>query len=134
MEKVKLPLEEDPKNLDQFKTELKQKPRRDWTLGELQKFCYNTDMCSQECPFVDLCDKFWNDVAPGSWRVASIFTERDRNDAHKVREMFGRDGILCRRGKYLTFNGTTINNTLFPGLADGEVTRLEEILEEEYAD
>ena len=131
MEKVKLPVEEDPKDLEQFKTELKQKSCRDWTLGELQKFCRNTKMCSQECPFVDICDKFWDDVIPSDWKLASIFTERDRNDAHKVREMFGRDGKLYRQGEILTFSGTAINNTLFPGLADGEETCLTEILEGE---
>ena len=134
MEKVKLPLEEDPKDLEQFKTELRQKPRRDWTLGELQKFCQNAQMCSQECPFVDLCDKIWDAIAPGDWKVTSIFTERDRNDAYKVREMFCCDGRLYRQGKILTFSGTPINNTLFPGLADGEEISLKEILEEKNAD
>lgn len=136
MERIKLPLEEDsrikdPKDLERFKAELKQKPCRDWTLGELQKFCQNTKMCSQECPVVVLCDKFWDYIIPGDWKLPSTFTERDRNDAYKVREMFCRDGRLCRQGEILTFNGTVINNALFPGLADGEQTCLKEILEEE---
>ena len=127
-------LENKEDDLEQFKTELKQKPRRDWTLGEVQKFCQNTQMCSQECPLVDLCDKYWDAIAPGGWKVTSIFTERDRNDAHKVREMFCCDGQLFRQGKILTFNGTAINDTLFPGLADGEQIYLKDILEEKDAD
>lgn len=83
MERIKLPLEENPKDLERFKAELKQKPCRDWTLGELQKFCQNTNMCSQECPVVDLCDKFWDYIIPGDWKLPSTFTERDRNDAYE---------------------------------------------------
>ena len=113
--------------VDKFCTE-------DGYYGELQKFCQNTKMCSQECPFVNLCDKIWEYNIPSDWKLASIFTEQDRNDAHKVREMFCRDGRLYRQGKILTFSGTAINNTLFPGLADGEQTCLKEILEGEHAD
>ena len=83
---------------------------------------------------MDLCDKFWEYNIPSDWKLASIFTERDRNDARKVKEMFCRDGRLYRQGKILTFSGTAINNTLFPGLADGEQTCLREILEEKDAD
>lgn len=137
MKRVELPVVEDSKDIKRFKAELKQKPCRDWTLGELQKFCQNTKMCSQECPVVDLCNKIWDDIIPsipGDWKLASTFTERDRNDAYKVREMFCRDGRLYRQGKILTFNGTVINNALFPGLADGEQTCLKEILEEKDTD
>lgn len=134
MEKVKLPLEKDPKDLEQFRVELKKKPIRDWTLGELQKFCQNTQMCSQECPLATLCDNCWGDLAPGSWRVGSQFTEQDRDDAHKVMEIFGCNGKVRRREKTLLFNETIINYRLFPGLVDGEEVGLKEILEEENAD
>ena len=127
-------LENKEEDLEQFKAELKQKPRRDWTLGELQKFCQNTQLCSLECPFWRFCDQSWGDNIPSDWRLGSIFTERDRNDAHKAKEIFNCDGRLYREGKILTFNGTVINNTLFPGLANGEQTCLTEILEGKDAD
>lgn len=122
-------MENEEENIEQFKVELKQKPVRDWTLGELRKFCQNTQMCSQECPFVTLCDRSWETEVPGDWQLGSQFREQDQNDAHKVMEIFGCDGRLKRRGKVLLFNGTTINYRLFPGLADGEEVGLKEILE-----
>ena len=134
MDERNIELEDKEEDIEQFKTELRQKPRRDWTLGELQKFCQNTQMCSQECPFWKLCDRSWEDSVPGDWRLGSQFREQDRNDAHKVVEIFGCTGRLKRQGRALTFNGTPINHLLFPGLADGEEIWLKEILEEEYAD
>ena len=128
-------LENKEEDIERFRMELRQKPHRDWTLGELQKFCQNTQHCSQECPFTSLCDQVWVGFkVPGDWRLESQFTEQDRNDAHKVVEIFGCNGRLKRQGKALLFNGTSINHLLFPGLADGEEVWLKEILEEEYAD
>lgn len=130
-----LSTEDSAEDIERFKAELKQKSLRDWTLGELQKFCQNTQMCSQECPFTNLCDQVWVDSkVPGEWRLGSQFKEQDRNDAHKVMEIFGCDGRLKRRGKALLFNGTIINYWLFPGLADGEEVWLKEILEDRDAD
>lgn len=125
-------LEDKEEDIERFRAELMKKPRRDWTLGELQKFCQNTQHCSQECPFTTLCDQVWvESQTPGDWRLGSQFKEQDRNDAHKVVEIFGCNGKLKRRGKALLFNGTSINHLLFPGLADGEEVWLKEILEEE---
>ena len=128
-------LENKEEDIEQFKTELKQKPRREWTLGELQKFCRNTQMCSQECPFTSLCDQVWVGFkVPGDWRLGSQFKEQDWNDAHKVMEIFGRNGRLKRQGRALTLNGTSINHLLFPGLANGEEVWLKKILEDRDAD
>ena len=134
MDERNIELEDKEDDLEQFKTELRQKPRRDWTLGELQKFCQNTQMCSQECPFWKLCDRSWEDNVPGDWRLGSQFREQDRNDAHKIMEIFEGGGKVRRKGRSLLFNGIVINPRLFPGLVDGEEVRLKEILEEEYAD
>lgn len=117
------------------------KPLKDWTLGELQEWCYqyrkaHTDKpCEQTCPIYQrgICRCEW--VYEWDLEGKPRFTEQEVEDAKTIKRVFGRDGTIKRYSKAvtepystLTFDHLYISENLFPSLHPDESVTLDEII------
>ena len=120
------------------------KPLKDWTLGELQEWCYqyrkaHTDKpCEQACPIYQrgICRCEW--VYEWDLEGKPRFTEQDIKDAKMIKSVFGKSGTIKRYDKAttepystLTFNNIYINENMFPSIKEGQEYSLNEIIGEE---
>ena len=114
------------------------KPLKDWTLEEAQKYCGKTDcedcIFDTDSPEVSRCPMSGN---PSTWRFIRKprWTEQEVEDAKAVNRVFGRDGAIERYSKAITepysnlvFDQLYINEELFPSLRPGESVALSEII------
>lgn len=104
------------------------KPLKDWTLGELQKYCKITqcvDCCiGLWCKNLDECPSEWNLSEPPRW------TEQDKEDAKMIkRVLFWANEVSRDEDKILlTLDGFLLNKELLPSLNPGERVTLDEII------
>lgn len=111
------------------------KPLKDWTLEELQKYCKITqcvDCCiGLWCKNLDECPSEWNLSEPPRW------TEQDKEDARKIKAIFPDNYSLDvsrlddGRLKLVIIQSLSfilINDELLPSLKPGESATLYEII------
>ena len=120
------------------------KPLKDWTLLDVQKYCKTqrspTERCSA-CKIKKFCDKYLgrkgDAASPKYWDLSEKprFTEQEVEDAKTVRRVFGRDGTIERHNKALAapysnlvFDHLYINEDLFPSIRPGQSYTLDEII------
>ena len=107
------------------------KPLKDWTLGELQKYCKITqcvDCCiGLWCKNLDECPSDWNLSEPPRW------TEQDKEDAKMIkRVLFWVNEVSRDEDKFLLMlDGFLLNKELLPSLKPGESVTLDEIIGDE---
>ena len=107
------------------------KPLKDWTLGELQKYCKITqcvDCCiGLWCKNLDECPSEWNLSEPPRW------TEQDKEDAKMIkRVLFWVNEVSRDEDKFLLMlDGFLLNKELLPSLKPGERVTLDEIIGDE---
>ena len=107
------------------------KPLKDWTLGELQKYCKIT-----QC--VDCCIGLWCknlDEYPSEWNLSEPprWTEQDKEDAKMIkRVLFWVNEVSRDEDKFLLMlDGFLLNKELLPSLKPGERVTLDEIIGDE---
>ena len=117
--------------IDQVKEANMDKPLRDWTLGEVQKYCRSVgcETCrlkKGDCPI---------NSSPNIWDLSEKprFTQQEVEDAKTIRHVFGRDGIIKRTPNLgerstLLFDHLYINPDLFPSIKAGQEHTLDEII------
>lgn len=107
------------------------KPLKDWTLGELQKYCKITqcvDCCiGLWCKNLDECPSEWNLSEPPRW------TEQDKEDAKMIkRVLFWVNEVSRDEDKFLLMlDGFLLNKELLPSLKPGESVTLDKIIGDE---
>ena len=100
------------------------KPLKDWTLGECQEWCSCYTRCPGKCPLFNFCKQLQNE--PGKWELNDKprWTEQDKEDALMVKRVFGEHQIGVRRdylGQLFTIAEkgcptTAINRDMFPSV------------------
>lgn len=107
------------------------KPLKDWTLGELQKYCKIT-----QC--VDCCIGLWCknlDECPSEWNLSESprWTEQDKEGAKMIkRVLFWVNEVSRDEDKFLLMlGGFLLNKELLPSLNLGESATLDEIIGDE---
>lgn len=115
------------------------KPLKDWTLGEMQAYCNNTD-CKNACWLYGRhCYCPFLVEAPGDWDLSTPprWTAEDIADAKAVKRVHPWAVRVCRDELggvhiYDRIGGNIgINVVLLPGLRTGETVDLQEILDAE---
>lgn len=115
------------------------KPLKDWTLGEMQAYCNNTD-CANACWLYERhCYCPFLGEAPGDWDLSTPprWTAEDIADAKAVKRVLPWALRVCmgaHGSKYICdSNGENrgINAVLFPDLRMGETVDLQDILDAE---
>ena len=125
------------------------KPLKDWTLGELQEWCYqyrkaHTDKpCEQACPIYQrgICRCEW--VHEWDLDEKPRFTEQEVEDAKTIKRMFGTDNfthihkdedgwteMMDGPGEDWTIGWCSIGmeEGMFPSIRPGETVTLDEII------
>lgn len=111
------------------------KPLKDWTLSEVQKYCKIT-----QC--VDCCINLWcrsADECPSEWDLSEPprWTEQDKEDARKIKAMFPAGVALeivrletgtLRLVIVYELSIIPLNKNLLPSLKPGERATLDEII------
>ena len=104
------------------------KPLKDWTLGEVQKYCKIT-----QC--VDCCIGLWcknKDEVPSEWDLSEPprWTEQDKEDARTIKRILPWANKVGRdyENALYVLNGFLLNEELLPSLRPGESTTLDEII------
>lgn len=111
------------------------KPLKDWTLGELQKYCKITqcvDCCiGLWCKNLDECPSEWDFSEPPRW------TEQDKEDAKAIKRIYNGFWIGVKRESPTKLHTVGIdgypsrqfiNPKMFPSLKPGESATLYEII------
>lgn len=124
------------------------KPLKDWTMGELQEWCYqyrkaHTDKpCEQACPIYQrgICRCEW--VYEWGLEGKPRFTEQEVVDARTIKRMFGADNFThikkdemgrpamvdCPMGDDNGWFFVGLEGGMFPSLRPGETVTLDEII------
>ena len=104
------------------------KPLKDWTLGEVQKYCKIT-----QC--VDCCIGLWCKnigEVPSEWDLSEPprWTEQDKEDAMMIKRLIPWANQVNRgmEGSLSLNPVTAIDRKLFPLLKPGESAMLDEII------
>lgn len=111
------------------------KPLKDWTMGELQEWCYqyrkaHTDKpCEQACPIYQrgICRCEW--VYEWGLEGKPRFTQKEVEDAKTIKQMFGRSDTVKRTAESaISFGGIILSAKLFPSIQPGQSYALDEII------
>ena len=104
------------------------KPLSEWTLGEVQKYCKNT-----QCG--DCCIGLWCEnmnKGPSDWDLSEPprWTEQDKEDAMMIKRLIPWANQVNRgmEGSLSLNPVTAIDRKLFPLLKPGESAMLDEII------
>lgn len=116
------------------------KPLKDWTLGEMQAYCNNTDCANAcwlyerhcYCPFTGTAPTSWDLSEPPRWTAEDIADAKAVKRVlpwavHVGRSAHGVEYICDENGD----NSRHINAVLFPDLRMGETVALQDILDAE---
>lgn len=130
--------------IDQVKKEAnmdKQKPLREWTLGEAKAWCAEHAKCDEHCLLKNICNAFVYYLVPADWDLTDKprWTEREVEDAKTVRRMFPGGEIKLSRNtdgccSMVHTRGSlheclTLGKVdLFPSLRPGQSVKLDEII------
>ena len=114
------------------------KPLKDWTFAEAQKFCKaqrNTPERCSTCKIQKFCDKYFGrqgeSTSPKYWDLSDKprFTQQEVEDAKTIKQMFGRSDTVKRTAESaIFFGGIILSAKLFPSIKPGQSYTLDEII------
>ena len=115
------------------------KPLKDWTLGECQEWCSCYTRCPGKCPLFNFCKQLQNE--PGKWELNDKprWTEQEVEDAKTLCRMWPNGEIEFKRDIDGRCSMVHIQGSLhgcldlgrvdlFPSLRPGETVKLDEII------
>ena len=109
------------------------KPLKDWTLGECQEWCSCYTRCPGKCPLFNFCKQLQNE--PGKWELNDKprWTEQEVERAKAIKVLYPEADKLDECDPQIKVLNTefviaTLDNALFTSLRPGETIKLDEII------